>query len=267
MILYRGTQTPEVKGHLKSASYTPSLPAAIIYSARPGPWGTDPEFLSTSTVHIARLETDKILELSPYADTSFQDILRLLRYEKKNGIDIDEAVKILQYMHNRILGRTQGGEFKYKVVDDFGHELDPDDVPFSLTMPETLISQFKDDFELEQSIDEAETSLVADSFIFADAPAVGRAARKLGYEAIKYPDVFAGAEGVSEKLLGIPVDRLQGIREEEDIDYDPVPMHDTIRTLVEGAVVPVESIPTLKLLKRLDKADLEQPGEEEEVLA
>jgi len=263
MDLYRGTQTPGAKGVRGARSYTPSLPVAIIWSAEPSDsWSSreaKAKVLPTSTVEFARLNTGKILELSDYTYITYAEILKLLKYKKRGGIDQDEALKILKYLHNRITGMARGGEFKYTVTDSEGEPLDPNSVPFSFTSPMTLISEFKDEFEWDGSLDTAE-HLTADTFIFADAPAVQRAALKLGYEVLMYPDVFAGGEFVAEKLLGIEVYDLKGVEEDRDLDGEYIPTHETFRPLVEGAVVPVQAVLTSELLREVDMSELKRAG-------
>lgn len=267
MELYRGTQTSSVKGVREALSYTPSLPVAIIWSAHPGDtWGNlAPHFLPTSTVHRAKLNTKKILELSEYTHATFGRILRKLKYGRPGGIDDREALKILQYMHNRIIGKARGGEFKYAVLDEEGEHLDPEEVPLSFTDPVTLISEVKDEFQSASfdGIKEALTvadRIEADTFIFADAPAVTRAALKLGYEVMWYPDVFAGGEFGAPPLLGMNVEDLQGVEMDYDIEDDEIATHDTYRPLVEGAVIPVESVLTSELLREVDASELKRAG-------
>jgi hypothetical protein len=74
--------------------------------------------------------------------------------------------------------------------------------------------------------------LQADTFIFADAPAVQRAARVAGYDCIVYSDVFEGGRHASEVLLGVDVEELPGIDLDEDLEDDLVVVHDTYRPLV-----------------------------------
>lgn len=261
LTLYRGTQAPEVKGVREALSYTPSLPVAIIWSSHPGDeWGREgPHFLPGSTVHTAKLNTNKTLELSEYPHTTFESILKKLRYGKRGGIANDEAVKILTYLHHRLIGRAKGGEFKYIVLDAEGEPEDPWDVPLSFATPITLISRLRDDFEYADSSEEAlelAGRLEADTFIFADAPAVKRAALKMGYEVLWYPDVFEGGEYAVPKLLGMNVGDLQGVSMDYDIEDEEIPTHDTWRPLIADAIVTVESVRAQELLERMDLAEL-----------
>lgn len=264
MMLSRGTQKPDDKGIRGAASYTPSLPVAIIWSAVPGDmWARKPaHFLPTSTIQFARLKTGegRILRLSDSNYESFAEILGLLKYGERGGIDQDEAVKILQYMHNRIIGRARGGEFRYIVLDEDGRPEDEGALPLSFTNPMTLIGELKDAFEWDDRhfLVSHANRLTADTYIFADAPAVQRAAVKLGYEAISYPDLFVGGESAAKQLLDMEIEDLQGIQMQRDIDSDEVPTHETIRPLTKGAVEPIKAVRTLDLLKEIDKAQLRE---------
>jgi len=256
MLLYRGTQRPEISGVRKGLSYTPSLAAAIIWSSvPPDVWSRrEAVFLPTSTVHRARLKRSaKVLSLAEDNYVSFDHVLAILGYGERDGIDHAEALKILQYMHNRITGRARGGEFLYRVVDEDGEELNERDLPFSLSNPMTLIGEFKDEFGGDDSI---AARLRADTFIFADAPATQRAALKLGYDALHYRDLFAGAESVSEKLLGIRADDLEGVETDYDLQGEDVYVHETYRPLKAGAIEVVDSVLTKDLLRQVDLAEL-----------
>lgn len=256
--LYRGTQRPEIEGVRKGLSYTPSLPAAVIWSSMPpDAWGRrEPAFLPTSTIHEAQIvRGGKVLQLAEDSYVSFQRILLLFGYGRRNGISKDEAIKILLYMHNRVIGKARGGEFLYKLVDEDGEERDDRHLPLSFSSPMTLISEFKDEFEGDDTIT---GRLAADVFIFSDAPAVQREAVRQGYDILSYRDVFQGAEGASEKLLGIPAEDLHGVETEYDLNRDRVCVHETYRPLTAGAIKVVGSILTKDLLKRVDPAEFSQ---------
>lgn len=264
MMLYRGTQKPDAKGVRGAASYTPSLPVALIWSAVPGDmWARRPaNFLPTSTIHFASLATDadKVLRLSDSNHESFSEVLGLLKYGEPSGIDQDGVLKILQYMHNRIIGKAKGGEFRYIVLDEDGYPQDESDLPLSFTNPMTLIGELKDAFEFDgrHFLVSHANRLTADTFIFADAPAVQRAALKLGYQAISYPDLFVGGETAAKQLLDMEVEDLQGVQIQRDIDSDDVPTHETIRPLAKSSVEPIKAVRTLDLLKEIDKAQLRE---------
>jgi len=167
-----------------------------------------------------------------------------LRYGYVGGIDEEEVRKIYNYMHNRLTGKAPGGEFKYNVCDDTGELVDEDEVPFSLISPETKISWIaREEWDADPSISTG-YRVAADTFIFADAPAVQRAAIAQGYDAIVYPDVFQGGEDASEKLFGCDVTDLDGVWEAEDLDDDDVPMHWTLRLIDPSIVVSQDATPT-----------------------
>jgi hypothetical protein len=257
VILYRGTQIPDVKGYHTSLSWTPSLPVAVVWSARPGDvWSRrEAAFLTTSTIHVGQLQSRKILELSEYTYSTFGGVLRELRFGKKGGISMDEAMKILVYMHRRLIGRARGGEFLYKVRGPEWEDLDEADLPFSLMDPVTLISEFADEFDSYADTDFADR-LQADTYIFADAPAVQRAAKEQGHEVLLYPDVFQGGSYISEKLMGLPARNMKFVDMDRDIEGDEVPVHDTYRPLVEGAIVVTETLPTAQVLANVPVRDL-----------
>ncbi len=254
MILFRGTTRPGVQGVSKSFSYTPSLPVAIIWSALPGSaWGErKTAFLPTSTVHFAQLRTQHVLDLGANAAT-LGGILRALHYEEPGGITHAEVLKVFNYLHNRIVGKAPGGEFKYKQIDEDGEEVEE----FSLRY--SGVQLFKEEFDWTGGGVEIADRFVADTFIFADAPAVQRAARALGYEAIQYEDVFAGGTSAAPELLGLEVEELQGVDESMDIEDDVVPVHDTYRALTDTAIVPTGAVRTAELLRRLKRSDLMTP--------
>jgi len=249
MKLYRGTQKPKPELGVRGApSYTPILEVAMVWSAMPGDmWARrKSSFLKGSTVHIAELNTDKILDLrglGTYA--SLGDVLRKLDYDRYP--DFDETLKIYNYLHNRVIGKAKGGEFRYKVFDE-EEELSESDVPFDLRNPQTLISwEARDDFYSEPTIDVSDR-LVADTYIFIDAPAVQKAARSLGYECIVYTDIFQGGETAINELLGIYCEDITGIAVEYDIDDEEVPAHDTYRQLTKDAIIILESKQTNDIL-------------------
>jgi len=250
--LYRGTQHRKVEGVRAGLSYTTSLPAAIVWSSvPPDKWGQrEAEFLPTSTVHVARLNTDRVLELAQGDNhASFASVLMSLEYGDRGGISQEEATKILQYMHNRIIGKAKGGEFVYRVYDEEGELFDDNDLPFSLTDPLTGVSEIRDAFECADNPLETAGRLIADTFIFADAPAVQRAAIKMGYEAMFYWDLFQGAEHASKQLLGIEAEHLKGVEWDHDIDGERTLVHETYRVLVDHAVIQTRSVSVKELLR------------------
>lgn len=257
MKLFRGTQSPELKGYHSAMSWTPSLPVAIVWSSMPPDvWSQrKAAFLPGSTVHIGELQTNKVLEISEYPAVTFGAILRKLKYGKPGGITMDEALRVLLYMHKRLIGKAKGGEFLYRILDEDGEEVEERDFPLSFTDPMTMISEFREDFESAGDIGFGDY-LEADTYIFADAPAVQEVARRLGYEAMLYPDIFQGGSYVTEELIGLPANNLQGVLKDEDLEGEWVPVHDTYRPLVEGAIVEVESIPTAEVLTNTPREEL-----------
>lgn len=245
--VYRGTQRAVIEGVRKGESFAYSLGVAIIWSARPGDvWARrETQFLDTSTVHTAIVAPRAPLVLSTNNHCTLADVLRRLDYP--NGISDEEVRKIYNYMHNRIIGKASGGEFKYLVVDEEGNERDEDEVPFSFRNPQSMITLAREDWDFDPGFDTAEL-LIADTYIFADAPAVQRAALRLGYDVLTYPDVFDGGEAAARELLGCDVYRLDGITEEMDLNGRFVPQHLTLRLLDPAAVAGIASTPTAQLL-------------------
>ena len=259
MLCYRGTQRKSIKGLKGALSFTPSLPVAVIWSAVPGDfWARrKPKFLSTSTVHEVQIDSQNQLKLvdSDYIGSNYvslADVLRSLSYGEPEGISESEVRKIYQYLHNRLIGKARGGEFLYKLFNEDGEEVDDSDVPFSLRSPITPISYYGFyEWENEPTLETA-SRLLADTFIFADSPAVQRAAKALGYESIAYVDVFAGGEQASEDLLGCPVEDLTGVEMETDLENSEVPTHWTMRPLDTSIIQNVESLPTAQVVETTD---------------
>lgn len=263
MKLYRGTQLPEVKGRHKLTSWTPSLPVAVIYSARPadifgGRW--DPEFLEGSTIHMADLKADaKILQLCKgYHDCSWQTLMESLDYGKPNGITRAEAKRVLHYLHNRLTGKAPGGDFNYKVLDLETEPIEGERLDMMETVDwlhgESLITYFRDlEFEEFSPTGGVTLQLVADTFIFADAPKVRTVAKRLGYDALQYDDLFVGGDSAAEKLLGCEeIEDVPGIRMEWDTvseDEDLVPTQVTIRPLHQGVLTNLRSVPVQEVLE------------------
>lgn len=248
-LLYRGTQSPKIKGRQVLHSWTPSMQVAMVYSAEPGDvWGMrPPSFLPGSTVHIGRLTPGaRVLPLCPYSGTcSLFSVLTALRFGKDGGISETEAAKILTYMHNRETGRVRAGQFQYRVIDEDGDEVLDTHLGFSLVDPETRVRNFRDqDFYDDPA--EASGRLEADTFVFADAPAVRRAATAQGWDAISYMDVFATS--APRDLLGEDAEDLDGVDTDMDLQDDEVPVHVTVRPLRPEVVMLERSVPTAELL-------------------
>ncbi len=258
VLMYRGTHGTDPNAtQLKTPSFTPCLDAATIYSAIPGDeWGRRaPSFLETSTVHAAFIDASPVLRLGgnePQANLG--DVLRDLKFGQPEGISRDEVVRIYNYLHNRTLGRTPGGTFKYQVFDDEGTLLDLEDddvVPFSISRPQTIFSVFREsfDFSRDNEILVEASGLVADAFVFADTPAVVRAAQRLGFRGISYMDVFEGAEAAAPVLLLCEAEDIDCIEELQDLEGDLVLCHETLRPLPGAEVSYVWHRPAASLME------------------
>jgi hypothetical protein len=255
MKLYRGTQRTSPIGVKKALSYTPSLPVAVIYSARPGDvWGRKPaRFTANSTVHVAKLVPGaKVVELCSHANyCSFQHVLDVLQYKEPDGLTWDEAGDVLTYLHKRLIGRQLGGEFSYKIFDEDGDEMEDFNLPFSIQDPYTPIRTFQEDFEYDDEIGE---QLVADAYIFADAPRFKIVAQRLGYDVVAYQDVFAGGVDAAEELLHCGIYDMDGVDEEQDLSDEFVPVHMTYRPLHDGAITIVKALPVTQVLPEVSCA-------------
>lgn len=259
--VYRGTQRREIKGARTGQSWAFSLPVAVIWSAVPGdPWAHSKEvrrahFISTSTIHIGQADVRNALNLGGIY-TSLAEVLRKLEWGSPEGITDEEVLRVFNYMHNRLIGKAKGGEFVYQVLDEYGDPRDESEIPLSFLMPMTLISEARD--EWDAAYDRAEAMelaarVVADTFIFADAPRVQMAAKRLGYDALTYHDVFQGGESAAEELLGRDVEDLEGIEQDYDLEDNWVPIHDTLRPLGDDVITDVVAVPTEEVL-----ADMEE---------
>lgn len=259
MKLYRGTQYPGRKGLQKTTSWTPSLPVAVIYSAVPGdPWASNRErskahFLDTSTVHSAELKDGaKVLDLCGGGNyCSLYHTMEKLDFGKPDGLTHGEGEKILIGLHNRYMREVtmSGGPFKYAVYenDDLEDRYDEDDVPFDIRRPQTLISWIVlENWEYDPK--DTGRAFLIDAFALADSPTFRNVARRLGYEGVKYEDVFAGGEYAAPKLLGCDVEELEGVEEEYDLEGDEVPMHETFRPLNKDVLTDFEKTPTEEVL-------------------
>lgn len=245
--VYRGTQRAVIEGVRKGQSFAYSLGVAIIWSARPGDvWaGTHTRFLETSTVHVIQAAPRSMLPLAERNHCSLADVLRRLDYP--NGISDEEVRKIYNYMHNRIIGKAAGGEFAYVLLDEDGDARDEDEVPLSFTNPQTMITLARDDWDFDPGLETADL-LIADTYIFADAPAIQRAAAQLGHDALTYPDVFQGGEDAAQELLGCRVGQLDGVTFDTDLNGRTVPQHLTLRVLDPALVVNAAATPTAQVL-------------------
>ena len=269
MRAYRGMQNPAHKGLRGVPSYTTSLDVALIWSARPGDiWARrGAQLLSTSTVRAVDLHFSRLLELGDdqYPYIEFQEVLQKLQFGQPNGLTHEEALRILQYLHNRVIGKARGGEFQYLYFDEDGNEpMDDDEVPFSLRNPQTLISwQVMSDFDDGyMTPHEAAKRLLADAFIFADSPAFQKVARRLGYDGVMYADAFSGCDNAAEAVLGKDCHDVEGVWQETDLEDDYIWLHTTYRPL-QKMKVPVLWEALSENLLRIDPQEIQMGVAEE----
>jgi len=256
-LLFRGTQTEKSERTARGlVSYTPSLAAAIVYSAMPGDsWrNKEAHFTPKSTVQVIQLKKVKVLDLRPlglYAALS--EVLGIIGYDK--NISKDEVRRVYNYMHNRLTGRAKGGDFRYKVYDTEGEEVYADSVPLSFPHPQTLISyEAREEFDEYPSI-ATTANVVADTFIFVDSPAIQEAAQRLGYAAILYTDVFEGGVKAAKDLLGLSKKNFiafHGLRRDHDIEQDFVLAHDTFRIISNSAIGKKSRMTTSEAIELLE---------------
>jgi hypothetical protein len=247
--VFRGTQSENIAGVRNAASFTWSLPVAVIWSARPADiFARRPKaaFLPSSTVHMAEIDVRNPLQFDE-SYISMGEVIQALDYGKADGITEEEVRRIYNYMHNRITGKAAGGEYKYKVLDLEGNDRDEDEVPLSFYAPQSLITLARDDWDFDPTVDTA-SHVVADTYIFADVPAVQKAAKRLGYDMMVYPDVFEGGESASKELLGRDIKTLDGVKVGYDIDGHRVPTHITLRVLDPERIIDIIAIPTADVL-------------------
>jgi hypothetical protein len=219
-------------------------------------WSSRPAgFLRTSTVHAVTLRKPRIFDLRHLGvHTRLRDVLEEIDYPE--NISPEQVRRIYNYLHNRVIGKAKGGEFKYKVYDPNNdwEEADDDEVPLSILRPQTLISYFaRDDFDDDPSI-LTTSNVEADTFIFIDAPAVQKAVRAMGYDVIAYIDAFGGAEYAVRDLFGMDEEELleqEGVWDDFDIDYEEIIVHESFRILNPGVIDRIESMPVAEAAQML----------------
>lgn len=247
-LLYRGTQGPSPEESVrKSLSFTPCMAVATVYSARPAnPWVNvmEAEFLPSSTVHAAVIASRRMLKW-PWTAMAFDDVLQTLKYGERDGITEAEAIRVLNYMHNRILGRAAGGEFKYVVLDEFLERYEEDEEPWGLL--QTGVDYFRSEFKYDPTVEVARR-LQADTYVFADAPVIEVVARRLGFDSMSYEDVFSADDAV-EDLLGVDIEQISCVTERDDVAEDWVPTHETVRPFAGTPIDYQWSRPALDVLK------------------
>lgn len=252
-LYYRGTQRPD-PGHTvrSSLSFTPCLGAALIYSAVPGDvWSNrKTTFAPGSSVSAAVLDKDPALILGDgetYA--SVGEVLRALKYEREGGITHDEALKVYNYLHNRLIGKAKGGDFGYVYTDEEGEVVE--DVPLSFMRPESVISYHaKEEFDGGDGLAAADR-LVVDAFILADTPVVQRVAVRLGFKSILYTDVFSGGEYAAKELLDLDVHDLACVMDCIDLEDESVPCHETVRPLSGAGIDYQWTLPSEEIRNRV----------------
>lgn len=169
--------------------------------------------------------------------TSLAHVLRVTGYGKPNGIPDVEVRKILNYLHNRVMGKIAGHnpEFQYRVRDpEQGDDKDSEDMELDLgdlLRGRTSFLVLRDELDYEDPLEVGER-LVADTYVFVDAPAVQRAAKAYGLGALRYLDVFEGGITAAPALFDREVDDLDGIDRVLDLEGEDVPVHVTVRPLV-----------------------------------
>jgi hypothetical protein len=240
VIVYRGT-TRKIKGGRRGAhSYTPSLEIAAIWSARPeaSSFSRRAVFLPTTTVHANDLDCRNLLDMRGN-HTNLSAVLQLLQYGKPNGITDEEVLRVFNYLQNRVTGKAKGGAFAYRIYDEDGDEVEEDLFSYP-------IANLRDEFSWSPSLDVAE-GLVADTFIFVDAPRFQLVAKRLGYDCVRYADAFAGAEWAAPELLGKPAEDVEGVTYEYDLEMSLIPTFMTYRPLSLRPIRVLWSRPTARV--------------------
>ena len=262
-LLYRGTQRYVTSGVRGATSWTDSLPVAMIWSAVPGDaWASSRErrvthLIETSTVHAAKLTLRQPLVIE-WMSSSIGDVMRALSFGEPGGITGDEVLRIFNYMHNRMIGKAQGGEFKYIVYDEDGDEVDPNERDFTLDINDSLIRDVRGEFDYAHSAEDQfaiADRIAADGYIYWDSKTVQTVLRRLGFDGVIYPDVFQGCEYAARDLFGkdVSCEDMIGVAQDMDINGDEVFTHLTYRPLDEGAAVPVWNELTTTLLPELPR--------------
>lgn len=248
-IFFRGSQSKDWRRGVRgSTSWTPCLAAAVVYAAKPGEGllSSGPAFLKTSTVFAAEIEYRSPLILPK--DTTLRHVLESLRFGHDEGMSLRDVKSTLMYLSKRYVGAVPGGSFKFVLLDEDG---DPREDEGFISLRRTPIHDFWQDFEFEDEDAQLHEAglFVSDSFVFADAKPVQDAARRLGYDAIVYEDVFGGAEYALPDLVGISPDEVSCLFHDEDpmsfwSEEDEYQWyHETVRPLNEEIVEITGSVP------------------------
>lgn len=216
-------------------SLTDCLEVALVWSSVPPDWRRTALFVPGSSVAAFEGDIDPCLDLGQGSSwMTLGDVLKTLRFGEEAGITEEEVERIFNYCHNRITGKAKGGPFNYIFEDEDGNILDPDDLPLSFISQATLFSEAREDFPFASDPMEFADRIKADTFIFADAPAVQRVATRLGYVALRYTDVFEAGPRAAKDLWGGELKKSKCMSETFDLNDELMPSHKTLRPLKEG---------------------------------
>ncbi len=266
-VVYRGTQRRAKGGRQGAHAYTASLPVAIVYSAVPaGEWGTPPaRFLKTSTVHAIDLDCRTALDMA-HGETylGFNDVLAYLDYGKPGGLTHAEARRILNYLHNRLMGKVKvGGQFQYKVYEPGGEEREGSLI--EMFYGTTDVSAFRDDYwdgvegDSEEDVFSIAEMLQADAFVFVDSPTFQKVAQRIGHDCIIYTDLFGGQYAAEDLKLGIDFEDLIEIGISWDLDHDRVNTITSYRPLSLRPIRVLWARPTRAVLRTVPLEGLFAP--------
>jgi hypothetical protein len=131
--------------------------------------------------------------------------------------------------------------------------MDPDeDVPFNIRYPQTLLSwEVLPEFEMFGATWDVAERFVIETFALVDVPTLRNVARRLGYDAITYEDVFYGGRVAAPVLLGCDVGSLEGVTIGAGLDDYAVPLHQTFRPLNNNVLVGRHAMPLEEVLPRV----------------
>lgn len=247
--VYRGTQRPDLGGIRRGLSFATSRIVAATYAARPGTSYSDTAFVSGSTFHRARY-VGRVLCLGRRAVMDLDEVLKALGYGEANGIVDEEVMRILWYLHNRSTGKAKGGDVAMAVFDEDGEEQSEEDMDIGLFSSSSMAKAFSDWWDFSPSIEMA-ARFRASTYGFVDAPSVQLAARRLGYDAVLYTDLFEGGEQAVQELFGCDITEAEGIGSGRTIDGDSVPIHATLRVLDPSRLHDVVSVPIAEVASTL----------------
>lgn len=220
--MFRGVRRAgTTKGYLDTESYTDSPEIASIYSATPGnPWGTAKgswkakwgEGASVYPVHINMTNPLDLRHMGHQG--TFGQYLEAMQYLKPNGMTFEEAGKVLNYLVNRHAGKVNAGQFEYKLYDEDGGYIDPEDddlYPLTFGGPyPTPLRDFRQEHKDMMVGPKDAHRLKVDTFALVDAPASKRVAQRLGHDGIIHHDVFTPPKELLEE--GKKPHEIQGVK-------------------------------------------------------